>query len=114
MNNSDKMFDKILEDLFKNPPTKEEVEERRREEELQRQRAIENRSQFNAYAMTLPGAEKVRIDNPIMEIRGSVDENGEYTERVVTREEFLEEMLDNLFRNPFDNNEETKEKKSHR
>lgn len=96
-NDDSKFFDEIFGDLFKNPPSKEEIEARKKEEEQQRQMAIESRRQFNAYAKTLPGAESASTDNPIMEIRGGVDKDGRFYERAVTREEYVEEMLDNLF-----------------
>jgi len=57
LNDNDKLFEEIFGDLFNNPPTKEEIEARKREEEQRRQMTIENRRQFDEFAMTLPGAE---------------------------------------------------------
>lgn len=113
-NKDDKLFDEIFGDLFKNPPTQEEIEARKREEERDRQIAIENRRQFNAYAMTLPGAEKVRDDNPVMEIRGGVDENGNFYQRTVTRDEYIAEMMDDLFGGLLGRSEDEKETKHHK
>jgi len=65
LNDNDKLFEEIFGDLFNNPPTKEEIEARKREEEQRRQMTIENRRQFDEFAMT-----RVRDDNPAVEIRG--------------------------------------------
>lgn len=100
LDDNDKLFEEIFGDLFKNPPTKEEIEARKREEELQKQAAIEDKRLYNLYAMTLPGAEKARDDNPIVEIRGGVDEDGNFFQRAITVEEKTEEFLkemDKLF-----------------
>lgn len=107
INQNEKIIEEIFGDLFKNPPTKEEIEARKREEEQQRQEAIENRRLFNAYAMTLPGAEKVRDDNPVIQIRGGIDENGNFYQRTITREEYIDEMMNDLFSDVF----ETEDKK---
>lgn len=95
-NENEKLIEDLFGDLFKNPPTKEEIEARKKEEEYQRQRAIESGRMFNAYAMTLPGAERVREDNPIVEIKGGIDENGKFFQRAITREERTEEFLKEL------------------
>lgn len=101
LNEEDKLFEEIFGDLFNNPPTKEEIEARKKEEEQRRQMAIDSRRQFNEFAMTLPGAEKVRDDNPAVEIRGGINEDGESYIRTVTQEEKTEEFLrkiDDLFK----------------
>lgn len=94
LNDEDKLFEEIFGDLFNNPPTKEEIEARKKEEEQRRQMAIDSRRQFNEFAMTLPGAEKVRDDNPAVEIRGGINEDGESYIRTVTQEEKIEELLE--------------------
>lgn len=104
MMNERDMFEDFFGDLFKNPPTVEEIERRKKEEVEMKKQALEARKQFVDYAMTLPGSENVREDNPVMEIRGGIDETGQFFQRTVTREEFVDEMLDNLFGNAnFDN-----------
>ena len=103
----DKEFDDLFGDLFKNIPTREEVEARKREEEQKRKSFLECQKFLGAYAKTLPGAEKIREDNPAVEIRCGIKENGESYMRTITREEKLDEFLkelDELFKSNDSNN----------
>ncbi len=103
----DKEFDDLFGDLFKNIPTREEIEAIKSEEEQKRKSFLECQKFLGAYAKTLPGAEKIREDNPAVEIRCGIKENGESYMRTITREEKLDEFLkelDELFKSNDSNN----------
>ncbi len=105
VNNDGELFERLFGDIFKNPPTAEEIERIKREEEEFEKQAAESRKQFDAYAMTLPGSEKASDENPIVQIKGEMDEWGNFVERAVTSSELVDEMLDDLFKGVFNKQE---------
>lgn len=102
----DDSFDKIFGDFFTNlrPMTKEEIQKEKEEEQKRQEEAAKQQQQFLDYARNLPGAEKETKDNPIVQIKGELEE------RAVTREELINNMFSNFFTPKEDHKEQSNSK----
>lgn len=95
---NDELFNNIFGDFFENIKlrTPEEIEKEKQEEEKRRIQAKKEKEQFLKYARQLPGAEKERKDNPIIQIRGEVIDGVEKI-RAVTADELFEDLFSDIF-----------------